>query len=199
MHPTHLDVLTRIFRPTDDELDAARAVVAAAENAGGRIIRIGDQMVGLPARCSSARTPASTVGQTRDRREVVGLGYHDLREGLVIEHRPGRTITETDNVLTTMLGGNDAPIHTDTHYSSLTNGADAGLAALRGFPQHLTTPPRNEREAIGTASPLPATPGQSVTAPWSPTPPVATGSTTPPSTRSVGPSMTYGLPGTSSH
>ncbi|MBT2409388.1 MaoC family dehydratase [Streptomyces sp. ISL-12] len=53
-------------------------------------------------------------------REVVGLGFHELHEGLVVEHRPGRTLTETDNVLMTTLGGNDAPIHTDAHYSSLT-------------------------------------------------------------------------------
>ncbi|MFE1957720.1 MaoC family dehydratase [Streptomyces sp. NPDC059479] len=53
-------------------------------------------------------------------REVVGLGYHELPEGMVIEHRPGRTVTEADNVLMTTLGGNDAPIHTDARYSSLT-------------------------------------------------------------------------------
>ncbi|MER5971672.1 MaoC family dehydratase [Streptomyces sp. NPDC002055] len=51
-------------------------------------------------------------------REVVGLGYDELPVGMVIEHRPGRTITETDNTLMTTLGGNDAPIHTDAHYSS---------------------------------------------------------------------------------
>lgn len=53
-------------------------------------------------------------------REVVGLGYHELHEDMVIEHRPGRTITEADNVMMTTLGGNDAPIHTDAHYSALT-------------------------------------------------------------------------------
>ncbi|MFE5797148.1 MaoC family dehydratase [Streptomyces sp. NPDC056503] len=53
-------------------------------------------------------------------REVVGLGYDELTVGLVIEHRPGRTLTEADNVLMTTLGGNDAPIHTDAHYSSRT-------------------------------------------------------------------------------
>ncbi|MFC7831042.1 hypothetical protein [Streptomyces sp. NPDC057375] len=42
-------------------------------------------------------------------RETVGLAYDEMTEGLVIEHRPGRTITDTDNVLMTTLGGNDAP------------------------------------------------------------------------------------------
>ncbi|MEU8759862.1 MaoC family dehydratase [Streptomyces sp. NPDC048659] len=53
-------------------------------------------------------------------REVVGLGYDELTLGLVIEHRPGRTLTEADSVLMTTLGGNDAPLHTDAHYSSRT-------------------------------------------------------------------------------
>ncbi len=53
-------------------------------------------------------------------REVVGLGYDELSVGLVIEHRPGRTVTEADNVLLTTLGGNDAPLHTDSNYSGMT-------------------------------------------------------------------------------
>ncbi|MFI1964738.1 MaoC family dehydratase [Streptomyces pathocidini] len=53
-------------------------------------------------------------------RENVGFGYDDFRLGLVIEHRPGRTVTETDNLLGTALTGNVAPIHTDAHYSSTT-------------------------------------------------------------------------------
>jgi len=58
---------------------------------------------------------------TDDRiRENVGLGYDDLTPGLTIEHRPGRTITETDNILMSMLAANLAPIHTDAHYSSQT-------------------------------------------------------------------------------
>lgn len=48
VHPRHLDVLTEVFRPTDEEVAAARAIVAAAENAGGRIIRVGHQMIGPP-------------------------------------------------------------------------------------------------------------------------------------------------------
>lgn len=54
-------------------------------------------------------------------REVVGLGYQDLTEGLTIEHRPGRTVTEADNTLITMLSGNDAPIHLDAAYAARTD------------------------------------------------------------------------------
>lgn len=53
-------------------------------------------------------------------RENVGLGYGDFVIGRIIEHRPGRTVTETDNFLGTALTGNVAPIHTDAHYSSKT-------------------------------------------------------------------------------
>ncbi|CAL9677643.1 hypothetical protein SUDANB95_07969 (plasmid) [Actinosynnema sp. ALI-1.44] len=53
-------------------------------------------------------------------REIVGLGYDELTVGLVIEHRPGRTVTDTDNVLGTLLTGNPAPIHTDAHYATRT-------------------------------------------------------------------------------
>ncbi|MET7563669.1 MaoC family dehydratase [Streptomyces sp. NPDC005479] len=53
-------------------------------------------------------------------RENVGLSYPDLAPGLVIEHRPGRTVTELDNLLGAALSGNVAPIHTDAHYSSKT-------------------------------------------------------------------------------
>ncbi|MGW1791092.1 MaoC family dehydratase [Streptomyces tubercidicus] len=59
------------------------------------------------------------IGEDRIR-ESVGLSYPDLAPGLVIEHRPGRTVTEVDSLLGAALSGNVAPIHTDAHYSSQT-------------------------------------------------------------------------------
>ncbi|MGW0753386.1 MaoC family dehydratase [Streptomyces sp. NPDC002587] len=53
-------------------------------------------------------------------RENVGLSYGELAPGLVIEHRPGRTVTELDSLLGAALSGNVAPIHTDAHYSGKT-------------------------------------------------------------------------------
>ncbi|MEU6483127.1 MaoC family dehydratase [Streptomyces sp. NPDC046887] len=53
-------------------------------------------------------------------RENVGLSYGELAPGLTIEHRPGRTVTELDNLLGAALSGNVAPIHTDAHHSSQT-------------------------------------------------------------------------------
>ncbi|MFJ4679058.1 MaoC family dehydratase [Kitasatospora sp. NPDC088783] len=49
-------------------------------------------------------------------REVVGLGLDDLVPGLAIEHRPARTVTETEHVQVLALMGNEAPIHSDTEY-----------------------------------------------------------------------------------
>lgn len=60
------------------------------------------------------------VGEGHRFRECVGLGFDDLVEGTVVEHRPGRTITEYDNVLICAITGNDAPIHTDAHYARQT-------------------------------------------------------------------------------
>jgi itaconyl-CoA hydratase len=56
------------------------------------------------------------VGENRFR-EVVGFCYEDLLVGTVIEHRPGRTVTEMDNVLMSMLSMNAAPLHIDAAYA----------------------------------------------------------------------------------
>ncbi|SES42449.1 MaoC family dehydratase [Actinokineospora terrae] len=56
------------------------------------------------------------VGENRFR-EVVGFCYEDLIVGAVIEHRPGRTVTEMDNVLMSLLHMNAAPLHIDAAYS----------------------------------------------------------------------------------
>ncbi|WP_031074866.1 MaoC/PaaZ C-terminal domain-containing protein [Streptomyces sp. NRRL WC-3742] len=53
-------------------------------------------------------------------REVIGLDYRELAQGLTIEHRPGRTVTEADNTIITTLSGNAAPIHLDAAYAAHT-------------------------------------------------------------------------------
>lgn len=52
------------------------------------------------------------VGERRYR-EVVGFYYDEFRVGDVFEHRPGRTVTEMDNVLMSMLSMNASPLHID--------------------------------------------------------------------------------------
>jgi citrate lyase subunit beta/citryl-CoA lyase/(S)-citramalyl-CoA lyase len=48
VHPRQLPVVTDVFTPTGAEVDAARAIVAAAEETGGRIVRVDGQMIGPP-------------------------------------------------------------------------------------------------------------------------------------------------------
>ena len=55
------------------------------------------------------------IGDNRYR-EVVGFCYEDLVVGAVIEHRPGRTVTEMDNVLMSMLSMNASPLHIDAAF-----------------------------------------------------------------------------------
>ncbi len=50
-------------------------------------------------------------------RERFGRYYEDFQVGDVYEHRPGRTITETDNTWFTLLTMNTHPLHFDEEYA----------------------------------------------------------------------------------
>jgi itaconyl-CoA hydratase len=51
-------------------------------------------------------------------RESFGRYYEDFVAGDVYEHRPGRTITETDNTWFTLLTMNKHPLHFDNAYAA---------------------------------------------------------------------------------
>ena len=51
-------------------------------------------------------------------RESHGRYYEDFSVGDVYEHRPGRTITETDNTWFTLLTMNGHPLHFDAAYAA---------------------------------------------------------------------------------
>jgi itaconyl-CoA hydratase len=53
-------------------------------------------------------------------RETFGRFYEDFTVGDVYEHRPGRTITETDNIWFTLLTMNTHPAHFDAEYAKQT-------------------------------------------------------------------------------
>lgn len=46
-----------------------------------------------------------------------GLWFEEFELGAIYEHRPGRTVTETDNVLFTTLTMNTQALHLDAAYS----------------------------------------------------------------------------------
>ena len=60
---------------------------------------------------------AKRVGENRTR-ETFGRYYEDFAIGEIYEHRPGRTITETDNVWFTLLTMNTHPVHFDNAYAA---------------------------------------------------------------------------------
>jgi itaconyl-CoA hydratase len=53
-------------------------------------------------------------------RETFGRYYEDFEVGDTYEHRPGRTITETDNTWFTLLTMNTHPLHFDAEYARAT-------------------------------------------------------------------------------
>jgi acyl dehydratase len=59
------------------------------------------------------------VGGSRYR-ESAGRYYEDFVVGDVYEHRPGRSITETDNIWFTLLTMNTHPLHFDNAYCAKT-------------------------------------------------------------------------------
>ena len=57
------------------------------------------------------------VGPNRYR-EDIGRCYEDFEVGAVYEHRPGRTLSETDNTWFTLLTMNTHPLHFDAAYAA---------------------------------------------------------------------------------
>lgn len=53
-------------------------------------------------------------------REVQGRYYEDFVVGHIYEHRPGRTITDTDNIWFTLLTMNSHPTHFDHEFAKKT-------------------------------------------------------------------------------
>ena len=62
---------------------------------------------------------AEQVG-TQRYRESFGRYYDEVVVGDIYEHRPGRTITETDNIWFTLLTMNQHPLHFDNAYAAKT-------------------------------------------------------------------------------
>ncbi|GEQ98382.1 molybdenum cofactor biosynthesis protein MoeC [Iodidimonas gelatinilytica] len=60
-----------------------------------------------------------TVGEHRYR-ESFGRWFDEFHVGDIYEHRPGRTITESDNTWFSLLTMNTHPLHFDAEYASKT-------------------------------------------------------------------------------
>lgn len=64
--------------------------------------------------------PAYKAVGERRYRETSGLYYEDFEPGDVFEHRPGRTVLDTDNVYFTLLTLNTQQVHFDAAYAART-------------------------------------------------------------------------------
>ena len=53
-------------------------------------------------------------------RDQRGLYYEDFEPGEIVEHRPGRTLTEADNLWQSLLALNTHPLHIDAAYAAKT-------------------------------------------------------------------------------
>jgi itaconyl-CoA hydratase len=67
-------------------------------------------------------TPLSAYREIGPRRyrETSGLYYEDFEPGDTFEHRPGRTITDVDNIWITLLTLNVQQVHFDAAYAAKT-------------------------------------------------------------------------------
>ena len=62
---------------------------------------------------------AKKIGNNRYR-ESYGRNFEDFNVGDVYEHRPGRTITESDNIQFSLLTMNQHPLHCDAAFAAQT-------------------------------------------------------------------------------
>ncbi|MGC4935638.1 MaoC family dehydratase [Gordonia sp. DT30] len=62
------------------------------------------------------------TGQMTNRVVQRGLWFEEFAEGTLYEHRPGRTVTEADNVLFTTLTMNTQALHLDAAWSATQPG-----------------------------------------------------------------------------
>jgi itaconyl-CoA hydratase len=69
------------------------------------------------------------VGDNRYR-ELVGFCYEEFSVGTVVEHRPGRTVTELDNVLMSMLSMNSSPLHIDAAFCAQSTWSQPLVSSL---------------------------------------------------------------------
>ena len=84
------------------------------------------------------------IGKNRYR-EIYGMFYEDFVPGDIFEHRPGRTMLDTDNTYFTLLTMNPAMLHFDWNYASKTEwkrplfDSTFTLAVITGMSVHSTT------------------------------------------------------------
>ena len=81
---------------------------------------------------SKAISSLVPIGEQRYR-ESHGLYFEDFEVGDIYEHRPGRTITEVDNVWQSLINMNQHPLHIDAEYAKTTEFGRPLVSSLVTF------------------------------------------------------------------
>ena len=66
-------------------------------------------------------------------REDKGFYYDDFEVGMVIEHRPGRTLTTTDNIWQSLIAMNQHPLHIEAEFARQTEFKELLMSSLVTF------------------------------------------------------------------
>lgn len=99
-------------------------------------------------------------------RESYGRYFEDFEVGQVYEHRPGRTITEFDNIQFSLLTMNRHPLHCDAVYAEKSEFGkplvNSGLSGDRAWNERRRYQPEGDRESgmEGNQSPRPRVSGR---------------------------------------
>lgn len=72
------------------------------------------------------------IGEKRYR-ETYGLYFEEFEVGATFEHRPGRTLTEADNIWQSLLNMNPSPLHIDAAYGATTEWKRPLISSLVTF------------------------------------------------------------------
>ena len=123
VHPAQVAVIHAAFAPGKADIALARKIAAAADGAG----TVDGMMVDAPVIARARRLLESARAAQPAKPEAVrrvrdweGRFYEDFEPGVIYEHWPARTVTNTDNVWFTMLTLNTHPIHFDAEYAART-------------------------------------------------------------------------------
>lgn len=72
------------------------------------------------------------IGENRYR-ESHGMYFEDFIPGSIYEHRPGRTVTEVDNIWQSLINMNTHPLHIDNEYAKETEFGRPLVSSLVTF------------------------------------------------------------------
>jgi acyl dehydratase len=142
--PRQIRTVHDVYSPSAEEIDSAREMVrlAAQMREAGHGYAVSNHLLVSPSREKEARAtlaraafferhgegseqatrPVARDLQVGEEEMTVNFGryFEDFQVGATIKHYPGRTISESDNLLFCMLTMNHHPLHIDAEFAART-------------------------------------------------------------------------------